>query len=142
MASPARKGDSRWLGSAWLISREQNSAELQDLLLTSVLRSIVLILRAMSSLVRPISSPSGSTSTQASRVALGIQIQESAMNRMARGMSVAFGISAFAGLAFGQWSSDASVNFAIGNRSGEQNQAKVRALCDGSCYVSWYDNST
>lgn len=43
--------------------------------------------------------------------------------------------------ALGQWSADPGTNLVIGDRSGEQVQPKVRALPDGSCYISWLDNA-
>ncbi len=44
--------------------------------------------------------------------------------------------------AFAQWSSDPAVNLAIGDRTGEQTQSKIRRTADGGAYVSWFDNST
>lgn len=41
-----------------------------------------------------------------------------------------------------QWSSDASQNLAIADRSSEQTQAKIVATSDGGCYISWFDNHT
>ena len=43
--------------------------------------------------------------------------------------------------AFAQWSDDPATNLAIGDRSGEQAQPKIRATSDGGCYISWFDNS-
>ncbi|MHC5109680.1 MAG: hypothetical protein ACYTHJ_07355 [Planctomycetota bacterium] len=45
-------------------------------------------------------------------------------------------------LAQAQWADDAAENLALADRSGEQVQAKIRILDDGSSYVSWFDNST
>ena len=39
------------------------------------------------------------------------------------------------------WPTDPAVNLAIGDRTGEQVQPKVRATADGGCYISWFDNS-
>lgn len=41
-----------------------------------------------------------------------------------------------------QWSSDASLNLALADESGEQVQPKIQPTADGGCYVSWYDNSS
>ena len=43
--------------------------------------------------------------------------------------------------ALAQWSSNAAVNLAVANRTGIQDQAKIRPTSDGGCYISWYDNS-
>lgn len=45
-----------------------------------------------------------------------------------------------AGACLAQWSSDASQNLVIADRSGEQTQAKIVATSDGGCYISWFDN--
>lgn len=47
-----------------------------------------------------------------------------------------------AGGASAQWSDDASINTPIADGSGDQVQPKIRALADGGCYVSWFDNAT
>lgn len=41
-----------------------------------------------------------------------------------------------------QWTADSAVNTAIGDRSGEQNQSKIKPNADGGCYIAWFDNST
>lgn len=41
-----------------------------------------------------------------------------------------------------EWSVDAAANLAIGDRTGEQVQPKVRPTADGGCYISWFDNSS
>jgi len=41
-----------------------------------------------------------------------------------------------------EWSSNPAVNLAVGDRTGEQAQPKVRSTADGGCYISWFDNST
>ncbi len=45
------------------------------------------------------------------------------------------------GPVLGQWSPNAGANLAIGDKNGEQNQAKVRPTADGGVYISWFDNS-
>lgn len=40
-----------------------------------------------------------------------------------------------------QWSSDASVNFALADKTGEQTQDKVVPTADGGAYISWLDNN-
>ena len=45
-----------------------------------------------------------------------------------------------AGSAMAQWSSP-STNLAIGDRTNEQVQPKVRSTSDGGCYISWFDNA-
>ncbi len=44
-------------------------------------------------------------------------------------------------VALAQWSGDPSVNLAVGDRTGEQNQAKIRPRADGGCFIAWFDNS-
>lgn len=44
-------------------------------------------------------------------------------------------------IAHAQWSSDPSLNLAVGDLTGEQGQSKIRPTSDGGCYISWYDNS-
>ncbi|MCP3904928.1 MAG: hypothetical protein GY715_14985 [Planctomycetes bacterium] len=39
------------------------------------------------------------------------------------------------------WPDDPFANLPIGDTSGQQNQAKVRATPDGGAYVSWFDNN-
>lgn len=65
------------------------------------------------------------------------------MQRLPRASMVvacAFGIAA-AVVARADWSSDPAVNLAVGDRTGEQGQSKIRATSDGGAYVSWYDNN-
>jgi len=57
-----------------------------------------------------------------------------ALATLAAGMIVAAG--------HGQWPEDAASNLAIGDRSGEQVQAKIVRTPDGGSYVGWFDNST
>lgn len=52
--------------------------------------------------------------------------------------ALVLGLSASAATA--QWSSDAAINFALADSSGDQVQAKVAATADGGCYVSWFDS--
>ncbi len=44
--------------------------------------------------------------------------------------------------ALAQWSTDPTVNTAIGLGENDQVQPKVMTLADGSAYISWFDNST
>ncbi len=64
------------------------------------------------------------------------------MQRLASSLACVVGSLFAAPLASAQWTSDTATNTPLADRPGEQNQAKVRALCDGSAYVSWYDNSS
>ncbi|MGQ0628254.1 MAG: hypothetical protein ACT4PL_09185 [Phycisphaerales bacterium] len=43
--------------------------------------------------------------------------------------------------ALAQFSDDPGSNFALADRTGEQNQAKIRPRPDGGFWVTWYDNS-
>jgi hypothetical protein len=43
--------------------------------------------------------------------------------------------------AFGQWTSDTSVNLVLADRTADQVLPKVVPLPDGGSYVSWFDNS-
>ncbi|MCC6660847.1 MAG: EF-hand domain-containing protein [Phycisphaerales bacterium] len=43
--------------------------------------------------------------------------------------------------ALAQWSGNPAVNLAIGDKTGEQNQAKIAATTGGGVYISWFDNS-
>ena len=64
------------------------------------------------------------------------------MGSHARGMlgSVLLVVT-LASVAAAQWSDDPNQNLAIGDRTGQQAQPKIRATSDGGCYVSWFDNS-
>src|SRR4051812_24656339 len=55
----------------------------------------------------------------------------------ASGLAVSFSAPVLA-----QWSSNPANCLVVGDRSGEQNQAKIKPTADGGCYISWYDNST
>lgn len=40
-----------------------------------------------------------------------------------------------------QWSSDASVNLPLADKTGEQTQDKIVPTADGGAYISWFDNN-
>ncbi len=50
-------------------------------------------------------------------------------------------IAALAAPTLGDFSDDPTMPLAVGDRTGEQAQAKVAPTTDGGCYISWFDNS-
>ncbi|MEP0848472.1 MAG: hypothetical protein HRF50_16825 [Phycisphaerae bacterium] len=62
------------------------------------------------------------------------------IHRLAR-VAVSLLLGRFAcGSALAQWPSDPAANLSLGDRTGEQVQAKICATSDGGCYASWFDN--
>jgi hypothetical protein len=59
-----------------------------------------------------------------------------------RSVLAAIVLAALPDLASAQWSSDASNNLVLADRSNEQVQPKLAATADGGFYASWFDNSS